>query len=132
MRKILILMILLSAASCIRYDVDEILLVRDDISLTVKGVDQYVYNPLTCQISHNKTKNEYRVYDDKLSGWFLLKCSDMPTDEGQNITADLSWTGDKRQEIMKGLSFKVEKTDGSGKIWLWCKDKSIGIVIKNL
>ncbi len=132
MKRLVLMLIMLSAVSCIKFDVDEILLVRDDISLTVKGVEQFKYNPVTCQMSHNTSKNEYRIFDDKLSEWVILTCDEMPASEGQKLTADLSWTGSKRQESMKGLSFKVEKTDGSGKIWMWCKDKSIGIVIKNL
>ncbi len=123
---------LATAVSCVRFDFEEILLPREDISLTIKNVEQFSFDPLTCQISHNITQNEYRVFDDKLSGWFVLKCREMPANKGQVVKADLTWTASKSTKSMKGLSFKVEKTDNTGKIWMWCEDKSIGIVIKNL
>lgn len=124
--------ILLLASGCNPYDIEEILLPREDISLTWKGKDQFVYDPVTCQMSHNRATNEYRAHNDKLSDWFVIKCDEMPSYEGQEITADVSWTGDSSTRSEKGVTFTVEKTDASGCVWLWCKAKSIGIVIKNL
>ncbi len=131
-RLIITLAALYAAAGCVRFDIDEILLPREDISLTMKGEDQFTYNPLTCQMSHNSTTNEFRVFNDRLSDWFILKCQDRPGNVGQEVTADLSWTTDKSTRSMSGLTFRVEKTDADGTIWMWCKQKSIGIVIKNL
>ncbi len=132
MKKIILMLALVSAVSCIRNDIDEILLMRDDISLTIKENEEFAYNPATCQMSYNSTTNEYRVHDDKLSEWFVLKCDEMPANEGQKLTADLTWTASSSTKNMKGLEFKVEKTDQEGRIWMWCKKKRIGIVIKNL
>ncbi len=132
MKRLIIAAVMLAAVSCVEYDIDEILLVRDDISLTYKGMEQFRYNPVTCQISNNVTTNEYRVFDDKLSGWFILKCDDRPVNEGQEVIADLEWTAGKGNRSMADLVFEVEKANSEGKIWLWCKQKNIGIVIKNL
>ncbi len=123
---------LAAAVSCVRYDIDEILLPREDISLTIKGVEQFSYDPLTCQMSHNQTLNEFRVFDDKLSGWFIVRCDDIPSNEGQEVTVDLTWTASSSTKTMNDLTFRIEKIDKSGKIWMWCRKKSIGIVIKNL
>lgn len=128
----LCLAIFLALSSCRRFDIDEILLQRNDISLTLKGEDQVVYDPVSFQLAHNSRTNEFRVYDDRLSSWFIVRCSDNPTYEGQQLTADVSWTASSSTRSEKGLEFTVEKTDGYGNIWLWCKSKSIGIVIKNL
>lgn len=133
MKKTIILMITaVIAAGCCRYDVDEILLMRTDISLTWKGDLQMSYDPLRCQLSHDRSDNIFRVYDDALANWFVLDCSVMPSYEGQELTADVIWTtaDDTREE--RGLTFVVEKTDDSGQIWMWNKSKRIGIVIKNL
>ncbi len=132
MKKIIIIFILISAVSCVRYDIDEILLPREDISLTVRGVEQFSYDPLTCQMSQNTAKHEFRVFDDRLSGWFVIRCKERPSGEGQELTADLSWTGKTSTKALKDLTFRIEKIDPEGKIWMWCKQKSIGIVIKNL
>lgn len=132
MRKLIIVMIMAFAVSCNPYDIDEVLLMRDDISMTMKGEVLFSYDPLTCQMSHNDSKNEYRMFDDKLSEWVIIRCGQRPSYEGQELTADLTWTSDSSVRTMKELTFKIERTDASGTIWMWCRKKSIGIVIKNL
>lgn len=131
-RLIMILAIAAAASACRGYDVDEVLLQREDISLTVKGDPHFIFNPLTCQFSHNSTTNEYRMFDDRLSDWVTLKCSQRPDTEGQSLTADISWTGSSSIRTEEGLKFVVQKTSAEGYVWLWNKSKSIGIVIKNL
>lgn len=124
--------ILMTAAGCCRYDVDEVLLMRDDISLTQKGTVMMSYDPLSCQMSHDKATNTFRVYDDMIANWFIVKCSERPDNEGQELTADVTWTTAKDTKTEKELKFTVEKTDAQGQIWMWNKSKKIGIVIKNL
>lgn len=133
MRKLWILTIgILLMAGCQRYDIDEILLIRDDVSITQKGITLMSFNPLTCQMSYDKATVTYRVYDDILANWFFITCDTRPDNEGQEITADVTWTTDRNTRTEKALSFTVEKTDSKGNIWMWNKSKSIGIVIKNL
>ncbi len=132
MRKLIIMLTLLSAVSCVNHDIGEVLLKRDEISLTIDGVEQFVYDPLTCQLAHNEKTDEFRVFDERLSGWFILKCDEKPTSEGQKVKANLSCSTAKGKKSFRDLTFSVEKTDEIGKIWMWCQDKSIGIVIKNL
>ena len=123
---------LLALTGCKCYDVDVILLEREDLSLTVKGELQYSYDPLTCQIGQNVTENEYRIYDDALSNWLIVKCSEKPTHEGQELNATISWTtaDDIRKE--NDLEFEVHKIDSKGKIWMWNNSKDIGVVIQEL
>ncbi len=132
MKRLILILAMAATVSCIRHNVDEVLLPREDISLTVKGEEQFSYNPLTCQTSHNTGTHEFRAYDDRLSEWFILKCKDMPSNEGQELTADLTWTASSSTKTMNGLTFRIEKIDRTGKVWMWCKKKKIGIVIKNL
>ena len=131
-RFIIILAIATAASACRGYDVDEVLLQREDLSLTVKGDPHFIFDPLTCQFSHNGTTNEYRMFDDRLSDWVTLKCSQRPDTEGQSLTADISWTGSSSIRTEEGLKFVVQKTSADGYVWMWNKSKSIGIVIKNL
>lgn len=132
MKKIMIFLLLAAMTSCSLYDIDEVLLQRDEISMTMKGVEQFVYDPVTCQMSHNATTNEYRMFNDKLSDWLIVKCYERPSDEGQDITADVTWTASSSTKSIRGLTFRIEKMDASGTVWMWCRQKSIGIVIKNL
>ena len=129
---ILTLAALICLAGCKRYDVDEILLQREDISLTVKGAAILEYDPLTFQLGYNAQTNEFRVFDDDLGNWFTLKCSSRPAVEGEDVKCDLKWTSSSTTRTRNGLTFNVEKTDGRGYIWLWCKDEAIGVVVKEL
>lgn len=103
-----------------------------DISLTWKGTAQVVYNHDTFQIGYNSSKCEYRVYEDKLASWFTLRCSGKPTTEGQILSADVSWTGQRSTKVFKALRFEVQKLDDNGLIWLWNNSEKIGIIIKDI
>lgn len=121
----------LFVAAC-NNDVEEILLGRSDISLTVKGELMMSFNENTCQLGYNSEKNEFRVYDDKLANWFVLRCNASPDTEGQVVTADLEYTTSNDLKTHKGLEFSVEQVKSGGLIWLWNEDKRIGIVVKAL
>lgn len=122
---------MLAFASC-QYNVEEILLSRSDISLTMKGELEMTFDENTCQLGYNTGRNEFRVYDEKLANWFVLRCSAKPTSEGQKITADLEYTTADDVKTLTGLEFTVEDTNSDGFIWLWNRDKKIGIVVKSL
>lgn len=119
-------------AGCLPYDIDEILLTREDISITQRGTLIMSYDPLKCQMSHDKANNTYMIYDDLIANWFIVSCITRPDTEGQEVTADVTWTTNKNTRTEKGLIFTVKKIDSQGQIWMWNKSKSIGIVIKNL
>ena len=119
-----------SLAGCTQYDVTELLLSRNDISLTCRGVEEFVYVPQTCQIGYNDGSNTFHVYEDKLSNWFSIVCDEDPSAEGQELTADVSWTTKTSTRAFQDLVFKVEKIDVDGQIWLWNSTHIIGIVIK--
>ena len=133
MRNVLtvIMVIMLTATGCTNYNVEEVLLQNTEISLTWKGDLQISYAPNTHQLGYNESRNEYRVYDDKLANWFVLKCDQVPATVGQIINCDISWTGKSNIKNMKGVELKVEKTDDMGRIWLWNQDNGIGIIIKS-
>lgn len=111
---------------------DITILESSEISLTWKGAVQMRFSEETCQLAHNDQRNEYRVYDDKLANWFTVRCSEEPTEEGQELSADVSWTGDRSPKTYEGLHMRVEKVSEEGLIWLWNKDNRIGIIIKNI
>ncbi len=121
----------LTLAAC-KYNTEEVLLSRNDISLTVKGELQMSFDENTCQLGYNTGRNEFRVYDENLENWFILRCSAKPTSEGQTITADLEYTTADGVKTLTGLEFKVENTSSDGLIWLWNRDKKIGVVVKVL
>lgn len=133
MRKLLMIMAaILALSGCKTYDVDEILMVRSDVSLTHKGILQFSYDPLTCQMAHSPTNDEFRVFDDELANWFTVKCDDKPTEVGQTLTATVSWTTATDTKKESDLEFQVHRIDKTGKIWMWNDSKDIGVVIQEL
>lgn len=122
---------LVLAHSCSPYKVEEILISRDDVSLTVEGVPVFIYNEDKCQLSYNNDRNEYRAMTDDMTDYFLLKAHQKLTSIDQQFTADLTYTTAGTANTLNDLTFKIEKiSNESGLVWVWCKDNAIGIVLK--
>lgn len=102
---------------------------NEDIALIWKGLKQVQYKENSYQMGYNSSRHEYRVYDDKLSNWFIVRCSEKPVTEGQEITAEVSWTAESRTKEFKDVKFIVKKTDETGLIWLWSQTERIEVVI---
>ena len=122
----------LALSACQPQNIDEVLLSRSDISLTMKGELQMAFDENVCQLGYNTGRNEFRVYDEKLANYFILRCSAKPTSEGQVIKATLEYTTSGNTKTLSDLEFTVEKTSSDDLIWLWNRDKQIGIVVKSL
>lgn len=122
----------LMLAGCEPYDLDEVLLSRGDVSLTWKGMEQIVYQPETWQMGFNAARNEFRVHDDSMANYFTVVCSAMPTDEGQELTADIQWTMISSIKRFVGIRFEVEKVSADGYVWMWNRTNNIGVVVKKL
>lgn len=119
-------------SSCDRFQPEELLLPKSDISLTIKGEDQIRYDQKTWQLGHNAEKNEFRAVNDKLTDWMILRCNATPSTVGQSVTAYLEYTTSNDTKKLNALTFTVEKTSPEGLIWLWNDDKKIGVVVKDL
>ena len=135
MKRIYIICIAVTVAllsSCDRYQPEELLLPKSDISLTIKGEDQIRYDQKTWQLGHNAEKNEFRAVNDKLTDWMILRCNATPSTVGQSVTAYLEYTTSNDTKKLNALTFTVEKTSTEGLIWLWNDDKKIGVVVKDL
>lgn len=134
MKLLLLCMVLLMLAGCSRdlYNVQEILLSREDISLTFKGEEQLVYDPAGWQMGYNSARNEFRVSDDDMADYFIVRCDADPTDEGQELKADIIWTMQTTMKRYDGLKFEVRKVASGGKIWLWNRVHGIGVVVRKL
>ena len=131
-RLIIILSCIWATTGCVSFSMEEVLLERDGISLSWKGELQVSYDPDSFQLGFNDGRNEYRVYNDRLADWFVVRCSEKPVHMDQTLSADVTWTGKKGQMSVTGIQFKVEKTDENGLVWLWNDSDRIGIIIKNI
>ncbi len=130
----LCLMMVVSLAGvggCNQYDVNEVLMGMDEISLTVKGNQVFVFDADACQYAYNYGRNEYRTMTDDASGYFVLRTHEKPSYKGQEFVADLTYTYGDKVKSQTGQTFRIEKVDEQrGMVWLWCKSRSIGLVIR--
>lgn len=126
-----VLIALACACGCNQYDIDEILISRDEVSLTVKGEPVFLFEPDNCQVAYNNERNEYRAMTDDMSDYFVLKAHEKLSHIAQEFTADLTYTLPNRVKKESGLVFTIEKiSNDDGLVWLWCADKSIGLVVR--
>lgn len=125
------LTLLLCIAGCTQYDVTEVLLSRNDISLTMKGNTIFVYDPDCCQVAYNTDKNQYWSMKDDESEYFILQAHQSLSSLGQEFTADLRYTESGKEKSEKDLTFRIEKISNSeGLVWLWCSSDNIGLLIR--
>ena len=84
------------------------------------------------QLAFNRTQGQFRAGNDDMSRFFTVTCKSLPTQEGQEITADLQWTSGNTVKTQRGLIFKVEKYESTGLVRLWCATDKTGAVVKVL
>ena len=103
-------------------------LIEEDIQ--IKGYITFLYDPLTCQISYNPDKYEFRVHSDNMSDFYMLRLDEMPGRVGQSVNGVASWTtGDDLHS--KKTAFEALKFEG-GRIWLWSSSSRIAVVVQTL
>ena len=135
MRRIIFLLtaLICMSACTIVNQMEGQLLESSEISLTWKNSVQISYDSDGYQLGYVDKDNIYRVYNDEVTTWFTVKCSEKPVSEGQTLTADVSWKkGTDSIKTFSRLEMIVKKADDTGLVWLWNTKNSIGILLKNL
>ena len=134
MRKCLyiIALVLLCAGCREKVEMDLEMYNSDQVSLMVKGKKVFTYSEGTCQLGYNRDLRQFRASNDDMTSFFVLTCSELPRQEGQEIRAELKWTSGSSVKTSGGLVFKVEKYDDTGLVWLWNSADKTGAVVKIL
>lgn len=121
------------AIGCKQESVNEVLMQESGVSLRHRGTVIFKYEGNTCQLSYNDKRHEFKVMDDDMANYFILKCDVDPTEIDQNIVAQLSYTTSNDLKVEKDLNLKVVKIDqSSGLIWLWNSTKKLGVVVRKI
>ena len=115
-----------------KVDMDLEMYNSDQISLMVKGKKVYTYDEGAGQTAFNRTLRQFRAGNDDMTSFFVLTCSDLPREEGQEIRADLQWTSGSSVKTTNGVTLKVEKYDGTGLVWLWNAADKTGAIVRIL
>ena len=130
---IAVILLSMIVSGCVPQLVDEIFMQKDDVSLVARGAVVMNYDGVSCQMAYNAKRHEFRVMDDDMAHYFVLKCDADPSDVDQELTADLKYTTLTDVKIESGLLFRIVKTEPStGKFWLWCSSKKIGLVVRKI
>jgi hypothetical protein len=134
MRKCLyiITLVLLCAGCKEKVEMDLDMYNSDQVSLMVKGKKVFTYSEGTCQLGYNRDLHQFRASNDDMTSFFVLTCSELPRQEGQEIRAELIWTSGSSVKPPVSLVFKVEKYDDTGLVWLWNSTDKTGAVVKIL
>lgn len=135
MRKYLYIMglFILALTGCKeKVDMDLDMYNSDQISLMVKGKRVFTYAEGTGQLGYNRTLRQFRAGNDDMTNFFVLTLDQLPRQEGQEIRGNLQWTFGSSVKSSNGLTFKVEKYDGTGLVWLWNAADKTGAIVKIL
>ena len=132
-RILLPLLLLVMTISCCREkdNTDPAFLASEDLGLTIAGKALFSFDPLTCQASFNRGRRQFRLSTDTMSDYVVATLSEVPSEKGQTVSADLRWTTERDIRTKKVSAFKVVKIE-SGKVWLWNKGEKIGLCLKIL
>lgn len=104
----------------------------NQVSLMVKGKKVFTFDEATGQLGYNRSLKQFRAGNDDMTSYFVLTCSELPRQEGQEITGNLQWGSGGSGKSSNGLTFKVEKYDDTGLVWLWSSADKTGAVVKIL
>ena len=103
----------------------------DELRLMVGGQVVFTYEPNTCQLAFSRAQKEFRAHTDNMSDFFVVELSEVPTQLGQRLTANLTWTTDWEVLTRKNLTLEVVRLEGD-EFWLWSTAGRIGVTVRIL
>ena len=114
-----------------KVDMDLDMYNSEQISLMVKGKKVFTYTEGTGQLGYNRSLRQFRAGNDDMTSFFVLTLDELPRQEGQEIRGGVQWTSGSSVKSTN-LTFKVEKYDGTGLVWLWNAADKTGAIVKIL
>lgn len=102
-----------------------------NIRLEIKGKLIHVYKSKTWQLCYNDSDKTFTVTSDNGADYYSVIFQEMPSKEGQHLTAELRWTQNGRINAGK-YNFEVLKIDTDGLITLHSNEDKIAVTIKQL
>lgn len=102
-----------------------------ELSLRIKGRVVHTYDPVSWQISYNADRKEFRIHNDTMSDFYILKCQSLPVEEGATLKANLLWTSTTIQS-RSNLSFTVLRILPDGTVWLFNRKNDIILSVRTL
>ena len=100
-------------------------------ALYYKGSVWVDFSPNDFQLGYNEGRNEFRLHDDDMSSFYILKLTKMPHQKDESIEGNLKCSKGGRVVERDKVKFKVTKKE-QDTYWLWSRSEQIGIVIQRL
>ena len=104
---------------------------NDEIRLLVGGTIAFTYDPNTCQLAFSRDLKEFRAHTDNMSDFYVATFSQVPSELGQRLSADLVWTTEREVLSRKNLTLEVVRLEGD-ECWLWSNAGRIGLPVRLL
>ena len=130
-RTLLPLLLLLALAGCRDDRLQSAFVEREGVRLLVGGTIAVTYEPNTCQMAFSRDLKEFRAHTDNMSDFFVADFSEVPSELGQRLSADLVWTTEREVLTRKNLTLEVVRIEGE-EFWLWSTTGRIGLTVKIL
>ena len=130
-RTLLPLLLLLALAGCRDDRLRSAFVEREGVRLLVGGTIAFTYEPNTCQMAFSRDLKEFRAHTDNMSDFFVADFSEVPSELGQRLSADLVWTTEREVLTRKNLTLEVVRNEGE-EFWLWSTTGRIGLTVKIL
>ena len=128
---VIALLVLVGTGCKEKVDMDLDMYNSDQVSLMVKGKKVFTYTEGTGQLGYNRSLRQFRAGNDDMTSFFVLTLDELPRQEGQEIRGGVQWTSGSSVKSTN-LTFKVEKYDGTGLVWLWNAADKTGAIVKIL
>lgn len=103
----------------------------DKASLVIDGTMVHCYKLNESQLAFSRDARQFRMCDDNMSEYFVVTCSAIPTQVGQEVDCVIKWTSDKGVSE-KMVTLKAKQLSDDGYIWLWNGKKRVGACVKVL
>ena len=133
MKKIFSILPILSVlllASCTNKELqDEFTNTDNEIGLTCRGESLFEYNEAECQLGYKESSHEFRVSDDTMTDYFILRLDAIPS-VGSETTGTLIYTTEDNVVTKSAMKFKLVKTGSGDMYWFWNKKNAIGAVVR--
>lgn len=127
----ILLLTALALCGCTRYRHMTAFTKKEGVRLEIDGKSYFRYEPATCQMSWSEARCEFRAGTDDMSDWFCASFEAAPASEGQELTADLSWSTPTGIVSKKAIALQVMKLEGD-MVWLWTAEGQYALVIRIL
>lgn len=113
---------------------EEFIQTGDQLGLQVGQTKVFEYDAATCQYSYLPDSKEFRVGDDAMNNYFILKLSNIPQLNSET-GGTLIYTTESSIVTKNNLKFKLVKVEESAKgkmLWFWNSKSQYGAVVMEI